>query len=404
MPRFSVIIPTRNAYRYAGYAARSALVEGVEDVEVVISDNHSTQGTLEELGREILDDRRVRVVRPPRELSMTAHFNYALGESKGDWIALIGSDDGLMPHFYPAVKRLLARDSQTKAIVGRRALYFWPGCERVYGARAILVESRPRCRWVKSDDEAARIVGGRVSYFDSLQLYTGSVVHRSVIEQVCSADVAGDFYQGTQPDMYSTFALLSVLPGFTRTDLPIAWTGTSLASNGLANTHPDVGGRVAEDFWTLGEEQDAPPEWELDFGRETPIPLLVLQSAIQAGRLGSAGGSPPVRDLSLLAEGIAGALRQTRGPAREMVLISADRLGLSRAKLERRAAVLGAEERIARNGRRVCSRFARGRRTWNIDRRTTEELPTIHNASQLLARTCDWARMIDAAVQQFPSG
>ena len=59
-PRVSVVVPTYNGARYVERAVRSALQQSFTDLEVVVSDDGSTDGTLDVLGR--IDDPRLSVV------------------------------------------------------------------------------------------------------------------------------------------------------------------------------------------------------------------------------------------------------------------------------------------------------------------------------------------------------
>lgn len=71
----------------------SVLAQTVEDCEIVLSDDCSTDGTWEALLRIAARDPRVRAIRPPRNLGMAANANFAVAESSGDYIALLHHDD-----------------------------------------------------------------------------------------------------------------------------------------------------------------------------------------------------------------------------------------------------------------------------------------------------------------------
>ena len=60
VPRVSVCVPTWNGARWVGEAVRSALAQSVADLEVVVSDDGSTDGTLDVVAAH--RDARVRVL------------------------------------------------------------------------------------------------------------------------------------------------------------------------------------------------------------------------------------------------------------------------------------------------------------------------------------------------------
>ncbi len=87
---FSIVIPTRNRPEMAAIAIRSALRQDFEDLEVVVSDNSTSNlaDKLEATVVELVDD-RVRYVRPPTELKMGEHWDFALHEARGEYVGYL---------------------------------------------------------------------------------------------------------------------------------------------------------------------------------------------------------------------------------------------------------------------------------------------------------------------------
>jgi glycosyltransferase involved in cell wall biosynthesis len=102
--RLSVLLPTRNGARYLRECAGSVLASPRDDLELVVSDNASDDGT-----REILEslsaDPRVRVLRQPAPISVTANWMRTLEAARGDYVLLLGDDDFLLAG---AVDRLMS--------------------------------------------------------------------------------------------------------------------------------------------------------------------------------------------------------------------------------------------------------------------------------------------------------
>lgn len=72
--------------------------------EIVICENHSTDGTAEVL--QTFAD-RVRIIRPPRHLSMAENWNYCVANMTSDWFSLLSGDDLLKQGFSSAVKKVI---------------------------------------------------------------------------------------------------------------------------------------------------------------------------------------------------------------------------------------------------------------------------------------------------------
>src|ERR1700752_335544 len=78
-----VVIPTRNRSAIAMNAIRSVLDERLENVEVMVSDNSTSETEREALAAfcNTRGDARLRYVRPPEPLAMPAHWQWALGQA-----------------------------------------------------------------------------------------------------------------------------------------------------------------------------------------------------------------------------------------------------------------------------------------------------------------------------------
>ena len=92
--RVSVIIPTYNRVPYLGDAIRSVLAQPADGVEVIVVDDGSTDGT-EELVRGF--DAGLIYLRVPHRGQPAATRNRGLQAARGDFIALLDSDDLFLP-------------------------------------------------------------------------------------------------------------------------------------------------------------------------------------------------------------------------------------------------------------------------------------------------------------------
>lgn len=89
----SVAIPTFNAEAYLEQAVRSALNQTLDDIEVVLVDDCSTDGTFDIARRLAKEDARVVVARMERNGGPAAARNRALDLARGAWFAVLDSDD-----------------------------------------------------------------------------------------------------------------------------------------------------------------------------------------------------------------------------------------------------------------------------------------------------------------------
>lgn len=106
-PKVSVFVPVYNRSRYLCVALNSILAQTFTDFEVVAVDDGSTDGSLELLERYAARDPRVRVAANGANLGIPRTRNRGLELARGEYIALLDSDDYAYPGRLEAQVRFL---------------------------------------------------------------------------------------------------------------------------------------------------------------------------------------------------------------------------------------------------------------------------------------------------------
>ena len=106
-PRVSVLLPVFQTEQYIGEAIESVLNQTFTDWELVISDNASTDRTVDVVKR--YEDSRIRLVRQPRNLGMVANWAWVAREGRGELGCVLGADDVWEPAHLERKVGLLAR-------------------------------------------------------------------------------------------------------------------------------------------------------------------------------------------------------------------------------------------------------------------------------------------------------
>jgi len=173
-PRVSVCIPTRDRARWLGEALDSALAQTFTDLEVVVSDDASTDGSGALVGAR--RDPRVRLFRNPRPLGVAGNRNACLARARGSYIAWLDSDDRWLP-------------GMLETQVG--ALEAHPGAALAHGAFQIIDrDGRRRPDWDGRSDPPA-LQTGRDAFADWI---TGNAVAApTVVVRRSAQDVAGRY-------------------------------------------------------------------------------------------------------------------------------------------------------------------------------------------------------------------
>jgi glycosyltransferase involved in cell wall biosynthesis len=93
----TVVIPTRDRRaRLMQNGLASALGQEDVDLEVVVVDDGSEDGTAEELSQ--LEEARLRVVRHERSRGVAQARNAGIAAARGEWVAFLDDDDVWSPH------------------------------------------------------------------------------------------------------------------------------------------------------------------------------------------------------------------------------------------------------------------------------------------------------------------
>lgn len=98
MPLVSIIIATQNNENTIGKAVASAQNQTVQDIEIIIVDDASTDSTYDHVARLAAGDRRIKCVRLRQNLGPSGARNAALGHATGEWISILDGDDWYEPN------------------------------------------------------------------------------------------------------------------------------------------------------------------------------------------------------------------------------------------------------------------------------------------------------------------
>jgi glycosyltransferase involved in cell wall biosynthesis len=226
--RFSVVIPTRERAATLRHALATCLDQDFDDYEVIVSDNASSPAT-----KAVVDEAaspRVRYVRTPEPLAMSSNWDLAVSHARGEYVVLIGDDDGLLPHALKALDSL-CREHTPRAVRWEPAYYTWPSFALAGQENYLRVPTGRGLRDVSAQDAIRGVIAFRDLYTALPMLYNAAV-HRGVLDELRAT--TGRVFPHPVPDVYSGFAVAAVAGRFLSTDVPMSVAGQSGASNGVA--------------------------------------------------------------------------------------------------------------------------------------------------------------------------
>ena len=89
----SVVIPAYNAEKTIGKAIQSAIGQTYPDIEVIIIDDCSQDGTVKIADNYAKKDDRIRVIQNRTNMGVAFSRNRGVKAARGEWIAFLDSDD-----------------------------------------------------------------------------------------------------------------------------------------------------------------------------------------------------------------------------------------------------------------------------------------------------------------------
>lgn len=97
--KISVIMPAYNAEKTCESAIQSVLAQNLKELEIIIIDDGSRDGTLQKCTELSKKDSRVHVLHQENK-GVSAARNVGLKEATGEYVCFVDSDDAVVPHMF----------------------------------------------------------------------------------------------------------------------------------------------------------------------------------------------------------------------------------------------------------------------------------------------------------------
>lgn len=109
-PVVSIIIANHNGAAFLGETLRSAQRQTLSDLEIIVSDDASSDESTAVVRAMMPNDLRIRLVQSDTNRGPSAARNSALAVARGEWIAVMDSDDLMHPERLERLIRAAQRD------------------------------------------------------------------------------------------------------------------------------------------------------------------------------------------------------------------------------------------------------------------------------------------------------
>lgn len=205
-PHFSVLLPTRDRLELAKSAIETVRRQTYSDWEIVVADNCSADDVAGFV--KSLNEPRIVYTRSDQFLPVTENWNRALAASSGQFVVMLGDDDGLTPGYFERALAVVDRFGAVDFLYHGAYHFAFPGVLpgsddgrltdvtlyhvilRQVGEPELMPPAAARAAARKALDMWA-VYGFNMQYF---------LFSRSFIERLAGF---GPFFQGPFPDFYA---------------------------------------------------------------------------------------------------------------------------------------------------------------------------------------------------------
>lgn len=243
-PRFSILIPTRDRPVTFRHTLATVLAQAGDDFEVVVADNCSSPAVLQII--QEAQSSKIKYFRSDEILPMTKNWEIGLKQCSGEYITILGDDDGLVPSALTAA-RLLLDNTQAKVLNWALHTYWWPDTIVYWNSNRLNVTIGSGAHWYTSDSMLKGFYDGSIG-FDRLPMIYSSFVHRDCIASVVAAH--GAYFNLPQvPDVVSGVLNLLQTDRILYSLRPLSIRGNSGKSNGTAQWARSLGEKQRETYF-----------------------------------------------------------------------------------------------------------------------------------------------------------
>ena len=130
-PLVTVVTAVFNGERYVAGCLESVLLQDYPNIEHIVLDGGSSDGTADVLRRY---DERIAFWKSEPDNGVYDAWNKALEEARGEWICFLGIDDEFMPGAVSAYMELAAKHPEAEYLSSRARWVHPSGYERIRGS------------------------------------------------------------------------------------------------------------------------------------------------------------------------------------------------------------------------------------------------------------------------------
>lgn len=141
-PLVSILIPVYNRKNLVGETIESAINQTYKNIEIVIVDNCSTDGTWELLQEFEQKDNRIRIFQNPENIGPVRNWKRCIDEAKGEYAKFLFSDDLIAENFIGETLTILKSNSEIGFVISSALILNKSQTSKIYNFDFNIIDSK----------------------------------------------------------------------------------------------------------------------------------------------------------------------------------------------------------------------------------------------------------------------
>lgn len=270
-PIISIVVPTKNRYRYLKHLIN--LVEGFNDhrIELLIHDNSDDNSEI----LTFLSDRNListKYHHDSAKLSMCENAERGINKASGEFICFIGDDDAVCRNIADCAEWM--KKNQIDAVRSLYLNYSWNESLGENSGSVYYEDISYDCKLGNPLKELKQVLNDGVPHFEYMAKIYHGIVRKSVLEDV--QNIGECLFPGPTPDMSGAVSITFFIKKYAMLNIPIVLPGMSRMVGG------GVMGKVLQldevKFITDSDREKWPVDFPALWANELIWPIGVLNA------------------------------------------------------------------------------------------------------------------------------
>lgn len=234
-PFFSVLVPTTRGHLLT-HSLATLLAQDFPSCEIIVS--HNAHGDAPPLSN-LPTDPRIKHVRTTEKLSVDRSWEFALSHARGEWVLLVGDDDGLLPGAMSLLHQTIEANPAADIFLWKWASFTYADWrDSAAAALAQLPPFTDQAYRIDTTDYLKQLIQFRQENWACTKIMLPSIMRgayrMSVVDRI--RHDTGGLFKLVTPDYAAATAMLAYASSMVFIDKPLCIMGSTPDSLGAAGT------------------------------------------------------------------------------------------------------------------------------------------------------------------------